>query len=115
MLHHAADAVELLAQLTLPQSDQHHIDEHDQPRGAKAEEHVLDVSIHWACAILRRVSISRANDSWRIRTITRMAEKQASASRFHQMGASMPSAMPPPLRIESTGWGCWVFHHSIDL
>src|ERR1700730_16734579 len=31
------------------------------------------------------------------------------------MGASMPGAMPPPLRMLSTGPGCWFGHHSMDF
>src|SRR5689334_20817810 len=46
LFHHAADAVELLAQLALAQRDQDHVDEHDQPRGAETQEHVLNVAIH---------------------------------------------------------------------
>src|SRR5580700_5015151 len=43
------------------------------------------------------------------------AESISSASRFHQIGASIPGAIPPPLRMLSTGPGCCVRNHSIDF
>ena len=34
------------AETALAQCDEHYVEEHDQPRGAQAEQHVLDITIH---------------------------------------------------------------------
>src|ERR1700682_4164692 len=53
--------------------------------------------------------------SWRMRMRISAVENRKKARRFQKMGASRPGAIPPPLRMLSTGPGCWFGHHSMDF